>query len=70
MARLFLGLSKTLWAPQFVANIVEHAETLFYQYLAKATESFLKNNYEIVCAFLDSKHLNSKKYVEINSLHV
>jgi TorA maturation chaperone TorD len=23
------------WVPLFVANIIEHAETLFYQYLAK-----------------------------------
>ena len=58
------------WVPKFVANIIENAETLFYQYLAKVTESFLKKNYEIVDAFLDFKKLDSKKYIEINSLHV
>ena len=68
--KFFLEDHLMAWVPHFVANIIEHAETLFYQDLAKVTESFLKNNYEIVCVFLDSKKLNSKKYVEINSLHV
>ena len=58
------------WVPEFAANITEHAETPFYQNLARATESFLKKNYEIVCAFLESKALNSEKPVEINSLRV
>ena len=68
--KFFLEDHLMAWVPQFVANIIEHAEALFYQYLAKVTESFLQKNYEIVCAFLDSKKLDSKKYVEINSLHV
>jgi TorA maturation chaperone TorD len=58
------------WVPEFFANIIEHAATLFYQYLAKASETFLKKNYEIVCAILDSKQLNSEKQFEINSLRV
>ncbi len=68
--KLFLEYHLMAWVPEFVTNIIEHAETLFYQYLAKVTESFLKKNYEIVGAFLESKELNSKKCVEINSLHV
>lgn len=33
------------WVPTFVGNIIEHAETRFYQYLAKTTEIFLEKNY-------------------------
>jgi TorA maturation chaperone TorD len=58
------------WVPEFAADIIKHAETLFYQNLAGATETFLRKNYDIVCAFLDSKMLNSEKPVEINSLRV
>ena len=50
----FLEDHLMLWVPQFTANIIENAETSFYQNLAKATETFLKENYEIVCAVLDS----------------
>jgi TorA maturation chaperone TorD len=58
------------WVPQFANSIIEHAENPFYPNLAKATEAFLKENYEIVCAILGSKKLNSEKPVEINSLRV
>ena len=50
----FLEDHLMFWVPQFTANIIENAETSFYQNLAKATEVFLKENYEIVCAVLDS----------------
>lgn len=58
------------WVPDFAANIIEHAETAFYQNLARATEALLKKNHEIVGGFLDSQKLNSEKPVEINSLRV
>jgi len=68
----FLDDHLMAWVPEFADNIIEHAETLFYQNLAKATETFLKDNYTIVCTVLDSvsKMLNSEKSVEINSLRV
>lgn len=66
----FLEDHLMFWVPQFTANIIENAETSFYQNLAKATETFLKENYEIVCAVLDSKESNSEKSVGINSLRV
>jgi TorA maturation chaperone TorD len=50
----FLEDHLMFWVPQFAANIIENAETSFYQNLAKATEAFLKENYEIVSAVLDS----------------
>jgi hypothetical protein len=60
------------WVPEFAGNIIEHAETLFYQNLAKATETFLKENYAVVCSVLDSvsMRLNQEKHIEINSLRV
>jgi TorA maturation chaperone TorD len=58
------------WVPEFAANIIENAETSFYQNLAKTTETFLKQNYQVVCSVLDSGQLNSEKHVEINSLRV
>jgi len=58
------------WVPQFADRIIEYAENPFYPNLARATEMFLKENYEIVCTFLDSERPNSEKPVEINSLRV
>ncbi len=37
------------WVPQFAKNIIENAENPFYPNLAKATETFLQENYQIVC---------------------
>ena len=68
--KYFLERHLLAWIPKFIGNIIEKAETLFYQNLAKATETFLKENYQIVCAGLDSGQLNSEKRVEINSLRV
>ncbi len=58
------------WVPEFANSIIEYAENPFYPNLARATETFLKESYDIVCRFLDSKKLNSEKPVEINSLRV
>jgi TorA maturation chaperone TorD len=58
------------WVPEFVKNIIEKAENPFYPDLAKATQAFLKDNYQAVCAMLDSGQLDTKKHVEINSLQM
>jgi TorA maturation chaperone TorD len=60
------------WVPEFAGSIIEYAENSFYQNLAKATEAFLKENYQVVCSVLDcgASRLNSEKHVEINSLRV
>ena len=68
--KFFLEDHLMAWVPEFAGNIVEHAETLFYQNLAKTTKAFLKANYQIVCSVLDSGQLNSEKRVEVNSLRV
>lgn len=66
----FLEDHLTAWVPEFAANVIENAETLFYQNLAKATETFVQENYTDVCTVLESGQLNSEKFVEINSLRV
>ena len=68
--KFFLEDHLMAWVPEFASNIVEHAETPFYQNLAKTTKSFLKEDYRIVCSFLDSNELNSEKSVGIKSLGV
>ena len=66
----FLEDHLMVWVPEFTISIIENAENLFYPNLARATETFLKENFEIVGRFLDSKKLNPEKPVEINSLRV
>ena len=58
------------WVPEFANSIIKYAENPFYPNLAKATETFLKENYQIVCSVIDSVQLNSEKHVEINSPRV
>ena len=58
------------WVPEFAKNIIEYAEYPFYPNLARATRTFLEENCEFVCTFLDSKNTNPEKPVEINSLQV
>jgi TorA maturation chaperone TorD len=58
------------WVPEFTNSIIEHAENPFYLNLAKATETFLRENYRAVCGALDPEKLISEKHVEINSLRV
>ena len=66
----FLEDHLVAWVPQFAAGIIANAETSFYQNLAKATELFLKVNYEIVCSVFDSKELNAEKSIGTNSLRM
>jgi TorA maturation chaperone TorD len=68
--KYFLESHLLAWVPEFAANIIEKADTLFYQNLAKTTQTFLLENYQIVCSTLDSGQLNSEKHVEINSLRM
>lgn len=37
------------WVPEFAGQIIENAQNPFYPNLAKATESFLQENYQVVC---------------------
>ena len=58
------------WMPEFANSIIEYAENTFYPNLAKATETFLKENYQVICSVLYSGPLNSEKHVKINSLRL
>jgi TorA maturation chaperone TorD len=70
--KFFLEDHLMAWVPEFAGSITEHAENQFYRNLARATEAFLKENYQVVCSVLDSVSVkpNSEKHVEINSLRV
>jgi TorA maturation chaperone TorD len=68
--KYFLEDHLMAWVPEFANSIIKYAVSPFYPNLAKATETFLKENYKIVCSVLDSGQLNSEKHVEINSLRV
>jgi TorA maturation chaperone TorD len=68
--KYFLERHLLAWVPEFTASIIENADTLFYQNLAKATQTFLLENYQILCAALDSGDLNLKKHPEINLLRM
>ena len=58
------------WMPEFANSIIEYAENTFYPNLAKATETFLKENYQVICSVLYSGPLNSEKHAKINSLRL
>ncbi len=66
----FLENHLMAWVPQFANHIIENAENAFYPNLAKATEAFLKENFEFVCAVLESQELNAEKSVGLNSFRV
>ena len=58
------------WMPEFANSIIEYAENMFYPNLAKATERFLKENYQVISSVLYSGVLNSEKHVKMNSLRL
>lgn len=68
----FLEDHLMVWVPEFAASIIEHAESPFYSNLAKATETFIRKNYQVVGDFLNfvTMQLHSEKDVEINTLRV
>jgi TorA maturation chaperone TorD len=37
------------WVPHFAENIIQNAKNPFYPNLAKATQTFLQENYQVVC---------------------
>ncbi len=51
----FLEEHLMVWVPEFANSIIDYAENPFYPNLAKATETFLKENYQVVCSVLDSR---------------
>lgn len=56
----FLENHLMAWVPEFAKSITEHARNPFYLNLARATEIFLKENYEIVCTAVDFKEVKAE----------
>ena len=55
------------WVPEFAGNVVDNAKTSFYQNLARATETFIKEDYHTISSVLTTWQSNSEKPVEIES---
>ena len=70
--KAFLEDHLMAWVPQFTNSITENAENPFYADLAKVTEIFLNENWQIVSSVLDivSIQQKSEKHIEIKSLRV
>ena len=68
--QLFLGYHLCAWVPEFAENIIQHAQFAFYQYMAKATKTFLDDDYKFISAALRTGHDKPEKPIEINSLRV
>ena len=66
----FLEYHLCAWITEFAKNIVQHAQFTFYQCLAKATKTFLDDDYKFISAAVSSEHDESEKPIEINSLRV
>ena len=51
----------------FAGKVIENAATSFYRYLARATETFIRDDYQILTSVLTAWSSNSKKSAEIES---
>ena len=61
--KAFLEDHLMVWVPVFAVSIKKHAEHPFYTNLAEATETFLGNSYELICAFFHDSQPDSKEPV-------
>jgi TorA maturation chaperone TorD len=62
--RSFLEDHLGAWISDFAGNIVNNAQTSFYQNLALATESFVKDDYHTISSMSRSWYSNIEKPVE------
>ncbi len=56
------------WVSEFVGKVMENANTTFYQNLARATETFIKDDFQNLTSFLNSWSSHPEKTAEIESL--
>ena len=56
------------WVSEFVGKVMENAKTTFYQNLARATETFIKDDYQNLTSLLNSWSSHPEKTAEIQSL--
>ena len=64
----FLADHLGAWVPEFVGRVMENAKTTFYQNLARATEAFIKDDYQNLTSLLNSWSSHPEKTAEIQSL--
>lgn len=55
------------WVHEFAGNVVDHAKTSFYRNLARATEAFVKDDYQKISSVLASWSSNPEKSAEMES---
>jgi TorA maturation chaperone TorD len=63
----FLEIHLGAWIHEFASKVIENASTSFYRNLARATETFIKDDYHILTSFLNSWAPNPEKTAEIES---
>ena len=63
----FLEIHLGAWIHEFAGKVIENASTPFYRNLARATETFIKDDYHILTSFLNSWSSNPEKTAEIES---
>jgi len=61
----FLEIHLGAWIHEFASKVVDNAATSFYRNLARATETFIKDDYQILSSLLISWSPNSGKTAEI-----
>ncbi|MBW2443902.1 MAG: molecular chaperone TorD family protein [Deltaproteobacteria bacterium] len=63
----FLEIHLGAWIHEFAGKVIDNAATSFYRNLARATETFIKDDYHILTSSLNSWSSNPEKSAEIES---
>ena len=63
----FLKFHLGAWVSEFTRNVIDNANTTFYQDLARVTDSFIKDDYQSISNVLASETSNAGEFVEIES---
>lgn len=63
----FLEEHLGVWVSEFAHNVVQNAKTSFYRNLARATDAFIRDDYQIISSILTSCSSNPEKSTEIKS---
>ena len=61
----FLKVHLGAWVSEFSRNIIDNANTTFYQDLARVTDGFIKDDYQSISELLAYNASNSGEFVEI-----
>ena len=64
----FLEVHLGAWVSEFAANVVGNAKTSFYRNLARATETFIKEDYHLLSSIRTAWATNPEKSAEIESI--